>query len=291
MKKALIVINQISGNSASIDEKKIFEIYEKEYEIHVAKIVDEHSEWSGEGYDLVVVCGGDGTFNRAINNNLDSNAEMVYYSFGTFNECAKAKGISKHDKLDKIKLEEYATANDDFFSYVLAAGTFTPLGYVVDTKKKKKFGILAYLSKVIAEYKVNSIKAKIVADGIAYEDNYTIIMVIDSMRCFGFKFNKLYEPNNRKVQILLLKSPGKNTFINKIKIFFPMFRAFFIGFKKEYQSKKMLFKTVENVSIFLDNPEIFNIDGESMRFDDRIDIQVKIPKNNIYIGNAELIQK
>ena len=116
-------------------------------------------------------------------------------------------------------------------------------------------------------------------------------MALDSMRCFGFKFNHLYKPDDGKVHLLLINSPGANTFVNKVKIFFPMFRAFFIGFRKEVISKNLIFKGVENVNIKLEHPEVFNVDGEALKVVNEVDINVKKPQNGIYIGNFENIKK
>lgn len=290
MKKCLIVINYLSGHSQNVDEQKLYDKFCKDYIVNVVKIRTKKDNWSAEGFDLIVICGGDGTFNYAMNNAISGNTDVIYYSCGTFNECAKAKG-TKGSETDKIQLKEYATANKRFFGYVLAAGSFTPLGYIVPPEKKKKLGIFAYLLKVVGQYRVYNIRAKIKADGKCFDDNYTLVMAIDSMRCFGFKFNKMYRPDDGMVHLLLIKSPGKDNFINKVKIFFPMFRAFFIGLKKELNKKNIVFTAVEHAEIELSETVTFNIDGEEATFENKIDVVVKVPQNNVYIGNFDTISK
>lgn len=107
-------------------------------------------------------------------------------------------------------------------------------------------GVLAYLLRVVREYKVWNIGARVTADGDVYTGNYTLIMAIDSMRCFGFRFNRLYEPDDGKVHLLLVRSPGKDNFVNRVRIFFPLFRAFFIGFGKEKHGKDITFRAVKS---------------------------------------------
>ncbi len=292
MKKCLIVINEISGKGSLVDEKKLIDLYSKDYEVDITRIVDETTLWSGKGYDLVIACGGDGTLNNVINGELDKHTEVIYYSFGTFNETDKGKGRNLRTAGDQAQLKEYATANDKIFSYVLAAGSFTSLGYVVDTDIKKKFGIFAYFTKVVSVYKVHSIRAKVTIDNKTYLNNYTLMMVIDSKRCFGFHFNRLYRPDNGKVQVLLIKSPGrKDNFRNKVKMFFPFFRAFFVGFDKEYESKNIIFKSAEKVTIELEGKETFNIDGEAMDFNGKIDVNVNATTKGIYFRNPKEVKK
>lgn len=287
MKKCLIVINELSGQSKNIDEQKLLNLYSMDYEVTLERIKTSEDDWSPDGYDVVVVCGGDGTFNRTINKIKDPSIDIIYYSFGTFNECAKTKGKVNENL---IKLDEFAMANKRLIGYVAATGSFTPLGYIVPPDQKKKFGIFAYIKKVIGQYKVYNIPATIKFNDFEISNNYTLIMVIDSKRCFGFKFNKLYKPNDGQVHVLLIRSPGKNSFINKVKIFFPLFKAFFIGLRKEINKKNIVFKSAKSLHIKLTEETPFDVDGDMYMFED-LNIKVVHPQNNIYIGNFDKVKK
>ena len=116
--------------------------------------------------------------------------------------------------------------------------------------------------KVIAAYKVYDIEAEIEAGDKKYSGHYSLIMAIDSNRCFGFDFNKCYRDGEDDFHLLLIKTTGKNNLIGKIRMFFPFFRAFFIGFKEEYHSKNIDFMPVSDVKIELKKEQIFCIDGE-----------------------------
>lgn len=280
MDKCLIVINDLCGRSKLVNESKIKALYSQYFDTTVVRIKTRDDTWSPDGYHTIVICGGDGTFNKTINSVKDSETDIIYYSFGTFNEFAKNR-INKKDYYNA--LTEYVAANRSFIGYVCATGSFTPLGYIVPEKEKKKMGIFAYVRKIISQYKVYNIPAKINIDGELFEDNYTLLMVIDSKRCFGFKFNHLYKEDDGQVHVLLIKSPGKNNFMNKVKIFFPLFRAFFIGFRKEVHHKNLIFKTAKHIDIKLNEETPFDVDGDKKIFRE-LNINVVIPQNRIYIG-------
>lgn len=289
MKKCLIVINTLSGRSSRIDETALVEKFGAAYSVYVKRILSPSDTWSAKGFSLVVACGGDGTFNRALNVCAEDGADLIYYGAGTFNECAKAKGKSK-DKGEFIGLSEYACANGEYFGYVAAAGSFTPLGYVIPAEKKQRLGILAYLLRVIKEYRVYSIGAAVTADDAVYKGDYTLIMAIDSVRCFGFPFNKLYAPDDGKIHLLLIKSPGKDSLLNRIKIFFPLFRAFFIGFRRETESKNLVFKGVRNLDIKLNGKCVFDVDGDAVAVEGSLKVNVTKPRNKVYIGDFDTIR-
>lgn len=288
MKKCLVVINEMSGRAAKINADKLRDKFGAAYDVDFRYIRSADDDWSADGYSLVVACGGDGTFNRALNRCAASGSNLVYYGFGTFNECAKAKGRDKTAG-EFIRLYEYASVGGTYFGYVAATGSFTPLGYIVDCEQKQKMGILAYLLRVVREYKVWDVGADIAADGRNYRGRYTLIMAIDSMRCFGFRFNRLYRPDDGKVHLLLIKSPGKNNLANKIKIFFPLFRAFFIGFRRETERGNIVFRAVSDMRIKTDRPYVFDIDGDAAEPGDDIHIMVEKTNNEVYIGDLDML--
>ncbi len=284
MKNCLVVINKMSGRAAKIDKEKLLAKFGAAYSVTLKEILSPEDDWSADGFSLVVACGGDGTFNRALNRCAEAGADLIYYGFGTFNECAKAKG-TKRGSREFIRLCEYASAGGSYFGYVAAAGSFTPLGYIVPAAEKQKIGVLAYLLRVIKEYRVWNIPARVSADGSLFDGTYTLIMAIDSARCFGFRFNRLYAPDDGKVHLLLIKSPGKDNLINRARIFFPLFRAFFLGFGKEYNGKNMIFRAVKDLDITLLSPAVFDVDGDRRVFENTAQIRVTTPKHKVYIGD------
>lgn len=267
MKKALIIKNELSGNSNSITIDELQKVFCKDFITSTIIIKNKKMNYDVEGYDRIIVSGGDGTLSTFIN--LEHNAttkasELFYVSSGTLNE----KENNSYNEKNKIKKMNATIGqiNDHYFSYVLATGTFTPLGYVVSDREKKKHKAMAYIHYVLKEYKVHHISASLYNQDqtINLNDTYAIIMLLINESCFGLKFNRLYKKNKDKIYLLTIKAPKKKTLIGKIILFFSLFRAFIIGFNKEKRSKKINFIAIDELSIDLKKDEPFCADGELM---------------------------
>ncbi len=273
-KHCLIVINKLSGNADQVNIGELKEKLSHTYSNFEVKYIPEDVEQLDvTTFHGVAVCGGDGTLNHIINENVPLSTSLYYVPCGTLNEVYSAQ---KESTLTLV-----GHAGDLLFSYVCASGTFTPLGYSTSISAKKRFKALAYVSKVLKEYKVENIKARFNVDGKAFEGQYTLIMLINSPRCFGFNFNKAYSKG--EMCLLTIKSPGRNTLVNKIKIFFPFFRTFFIGFKKRYESKSVLFTPLKHVDLELTSPTVFCLDGEKYEISKSVGISITKLKNPIKI--------
>lgn len=256
-KKCLIVINRLAGNYRSYDAEALKKRFSEEYEVTVLYVPEEApASTPAEGYDLIAVCGGDGTLNHLINSKISIGTEVRFYPSGTLNEAADRR-VRRGRTISAV-----GNAGGRLFSYVLAAGTFTPLGYVVDAKRKQRFKALAYIARVIKEYKVYRIPAELTVDGKRKEGVFTLIMVINSPRCFGFRFNRMYRDGG-PMCLLTVRAPESDGILGKIKIFFPFFRAFFVGFGKPKESSLITFTPFAALNVSLKERVTFCADGEA----------------------------
>lgn len=254
--RCVIVINRLSGNGNRADERTLKSAFERGYSVDFYYITQKQMLKDFSAYERIVVCGGDGTLNGILNSKMRDDVEIIYLPYGTLNEFYKG-GIK-----DNHFLKDICFANDLYFSYVMAAGIFTPIGYCVNDKKKRKYKALAYISHVVKEYKIHRIKAKLTTQDYCDEGEYSLIMAIDSPRCFGFRFNRLFKTDDGIMHLLTIKAPKSSGLLCKIKIFFPLFRAFFIGFGKPYHSKNMDFRPFDSLQISLSEDVDFDVDGE-----------------------------
>lgn len=264
--KCLLLINASSGNSGSLQNdgalvselKKTYGTVEKkvflaEEQIDIAR--------EASGFDALALCGGDGTFNYALNALRNRKIDLIYIPCGTFNDCAHTlKKIEKTSPSGSYRLD-LGEINGRLFSYVAAAGSFTPIGYLPKSAHKKIFKRLVYYFYAFREYKIHRIEAKIFLDGNrTFEGCYTLLMAVNSRYVFGFSFNRLFRQNDGKGQLLLIKSP-RGPF-KLIKMFCLFFRAFFVGFDEEYAGKNVEFVSFSKCRIETADPPDFCVDGE-----------------------------
>ena len=283
MKKCLIIINKNAGSSKKISFEKVEKCLGNRYLYDHIYIPDGNLD-NNAGYDAFAVCGGDGTLGSILQLVYDKPVDLFYFPVGTLNDKAKAQRYKQHKsicpscdgykssakpvvygKCEKILREgKYETTDCDgkVFAYVFAAGSFTPIGYTSQSSEKKKFGILAYVSKIIKEYKPHRLKAVIDNNGKTYRGEFSLIMFVKSPRCFGFSFNKAFDAESTSGHMVAIRSPKHNGFWGYIEMFFPFFRVFFMGLKKEKTQGKIIFEKVYSTKMTLTNNVDFCKDGE-----------------------------
>ncbi len=275
MKKIIVVINKMSGNGCSIDTQIFVEQLKSQYEVlRVYELKNKTDVYSVEGADVLAICGGDGTLSNAIEIAEKNGIEILYSPCGTLNESQKANA-----EKNVFDIYESGMMNNVRFAYVAATGIFTRIGYATKNEQKQKLKFFAYWLEVLKSYKVEKINAKIETDKGNLEGDFTLIMFIDSSRCFGFKFNKLFVPNDKKLQLLTIKTPKCKGLFAKIAVFFPLFRAFFVGFGKEHFGNTLNFWTIEKAKVVLDNQHKFCIDGEEIDMAGEFEVNVSPLKN------------
>lgn len=301
MKKCLIIINKNAGSCRKISFDRVERILGADY-LYTHFTLPCSLSVPYAGYDAIAVCGGDGTLSSIMQQVWNKDINFYYFPAGTLNDKARAtKHLSRskilseqnktlvvgryssdndstnagntsassfciNDYIKKAAIESSAKADtpqkQGLFTYVLAAGSFTPIGYCSSVERKKKFGILVYLANVIKEYKPHKIGAEIATSTHKFSGDFTLIMLIKSPRCFGFSFNRAYNQNAKSGHLLAIRASKHMGALGYVEMFFPFFRAFFIGLKKEKTKGALIFTEADNIKIMLKQDTVFCKDGE-----------------------------
>lgn len=112
-------------------------------------------------YDLIIVCGGDGTINQVVNGIVKSNffCNLGIIPSGTSNDLARFLHLpSSPVDCAKLIIEgnsiniDIGLANEQYFINVLAIGSFASVSHNVDKTLKSTFGKLSYYLKAIESF-------------------------------------------------------------------------------------------------------------------------------------------
>ena len=220
-----------------------------------------------EGQDLILICGGDGTFNEAVSAIMESGVQVsiAYIPLGTTNDLARSlnmpiKDISITKKLldSKAKVLDIGKFNEDkYFTYIAAFGIMTDVSYKTSQKAKNKFGKLAYYMKAIKELiKIPTYKVKIKFDEEELEGEFIYGGISNSMSIAGFKwFNQEdIDLSDGKFEAIFIRKP------KKLSGYFRLINDFR---HKDYMvNRDFVYFKASNIQIQTDQNVAWTIDGE-----------------------------
>lgn len=174
---------------------------------------------SADEFDLIVVCGGDGTLNEVITGLAQKGIDLPigYIPAGTLNEWSSSLGIARkitnaakdivNGTLTTLDIGQFG---DKYFSYTASFGAFTSASYDTPQDAKNFLGQAAYILGGIKS--LSNIKAthlKFTADDRVYEGDYLFGGVANSLSLGGVvKFDRrTVKLNDGVFEVLLIKKP------------------------------------------------------------------------------------
>ena len=220
-----------------------------------------------EGQDLILICGGDGTFNEAVSAIMETGVQIsiAYIPLGTTNDLARSlnmpiKDISITKKLleSKAKVLDIGKFNEDrYFTYIAAFGVMTDVAYKTSQKAKNKYGKIAYYMKAIKELiKIPTYKVKIKFDEEELEGEFIYGGISNSMSIAGFKwFNEEdIDLSDGKFEAIFIRKP------KKLSGYFRLLNDFR---HKDYMvNRDFVYFKASNIQIQTDKNVAWTIDGE-----------------------------
>ena len=210
-------IKEIRNNLEEQNMQVNIQLTKKEY--NAKNIVMDYIEET----DLILICGGDGTFNEAVSALMELDVKdisIAYIPMGTTNDLARSldmpiKDISVTQKLLESKakvLDVGKFNNNQYFCYVAAFGVITDVAYKTSQKAKNKYGRLAYYMKAIKELiHIPTFKVRIEYDEEELEGEFICGGITNSESIAGFKwFNREdIDLADGKFEAIFIRKPKK----------------------------------------------------------------------------------
>ena len=226
MKKMLFVMNPCSGQKKA--NKYLLEILDMfnrggyEVTVHITAGPGDATEAvcrQCTGMDLVVCCGGDGTFNETVSGLLKAGQDIPvgYIPAGSTNDFAASMKLPS-DVLDAVQniLDGEPVAYDAgdfggrFFSYVASFGAFTRASYATPQSIKNALGHTAYVLEGINELsQIRKEHIRMELDDETVEDDYLFGAVCNSTSVGGILTLNPEEVDmaDGLLEILLVRAP------------------------------------------------------------------------------------
>ena len=246
----------------------------------------------GEDFDVVVICGGDGTISEAVNAiaSLKKKPKLAILPTGTVNDIAHNFNITRNLKKAISLIFEGSSfscdcikVNDRYGLYVMGAGIFTETSYTTSQRSKKIWGRLAYAFHGIKKiFKTKNVDLKFNANGQNLTTKTPLFLIINSRYVAGFKINKTNICDDGKVLLAILTTDKDHPrFIDLCRI-----AKLFLKGTDSVNKKFIIKKDVSSLEIDAEQTINFNLDGELFQAK-RLQINIKnkfidiiVPKNN-----------
>ena len=272
MKKLLFVMNPCAGmrkaNKVLPEILGLFNRYG--YDVHV-HITDGRADGEqvvaqrAKDMDLVVCCGGDGTFNETVSGVLKSGEKVPigYIPAGSTNDFAVSLGL-KSNPVEAAKqiMEGTETAYDvgcfggRYFTYVSSFGIFTKASYATPQSLKNSLGHAAYLLEGIQELsQLKKLAVRMELEGEVLEGEYLFGAISNSTSLGGVM--KL-DPSQVDMadglfEVLLVRMP---------KDLLELSECITAIQKQTYNCKIMTFRTAKKVTVYAAETMDWTLDGE-----------------------------
>ena len=273
MSKVLFVVNPVAGKMMSakymMDILRIFNINDALPTVYTTQSSGDacgYVEKNASNYDRVVCCGGDGTFSEVVTGIVKSNIKtpIGYIAAGSTNDLAKTLGIPANIKKaaenavsgQPFNIDVGLVNDDKIFTYVASFGLFTKTSYSTPQELKNTLGHLAYVlegAKELSNIKGYNMEVK--TDSEIVKGEFIFGAITNSLSIGGvFKYpSSRVSLNDGNFEIMMIKRPKDlvelGNIVNSMN-------------NGTFNDKNILFIQAPKLSINIDSPCPFTLDGE-----------------------------
>lgn len=230
-------------------------------------------------FDILIIAGGDGTVKLAVTVLMgipkDKRPALGYIPTGTVNDAGKAVGYrgSIRQALKVLKtgathMVDVCKVNNEYFTFVCAAGAFSDISYVVKRGSKKILGRLAYYFYALSQvFKHREIEAEVEVKDQTFTVKTPFLLIMNSRNVGGFPVNFDYSVKDGLVEVYITKPGLFNGLLHY---------AFF-----KVKTTKL---KVDHIKVTLKGDEYWCFDGER---GDRKSVEISVLKQELkVIGKA-----
>ena len=283
MKKMLFVMNPYSGmRRANKYLVEIIELFNRAgYEV-ITHMTQGPGDAIGivaskaHAVDLIVCCGGDGTFNETISGLLAAGADVPlgYIPAGSTNDFAASLKLSGNvlqaaqDILEGQPVSyDVGKFGDRYFSYVASFGAFTKASYSTPQSIKNALGHTAYLLEGINELsQIKKEHVRMEIDGQVVEDAFLFGAISNSTSVGGILTLSpdVVDLADGQMEILLVRAARSVTEIAE---------CIQAVQSQKYNCAMITFRSAKKVRIFA-NPDMpWTLDGEREEGHAQVDVE------------------
>ena len=284
MKKMLFILNPNAGmkkaSRSLTDILAVFNRADFDVRVYITQAQGDATRAAktmAKEVELVVCCGGDGTFNEVISGMLEAGLQLPvgYIPAGSTNDFAASLGLSADLLMAAAAIVEgtpqaYDAGRfaDRYFSYVASFGAFTKASYHTPQNIKNAFGHTAYLLEGIQELsQIRKHHVKLTLDdNEVLEDDYLFGAICNSTSVGGIVSldPKQVDLQDGKFEVLLIRSPKTLQEIPECLLAVQ---------KQQYNSAMMTFRSASCITVEADPAMAWSLDGEKGEGSERILIQ------------------
>ncbi len=272
MKKMLLVVNPTAGmRKAARLLPEITAIFNRaDYDVHTY-ITAAQSDAEcvvcarAAEMDLVVCCGGDGTFNETVSGLLRSGADVPlgYIPAGTTNDFASSLRLP----LDPLKAAreiidgapqpyDVGMLGSRYFAYVASFGAFTKASYTTPQSVKNALGHTAYVLEGIQELsQIRNVAVRMELDGEEIAGNYLFGAICNSTSVGGILTldPKQVDMADGQFEVLLVRAPKD---FNEIRECIQALST------QKYNCGMITFRSARHVTVHASPDMPWTLDGE-----------------------------
>lgn len=218
MKSAFFLYNPQSGRGriGECRDEILASLHRHGYQCEPVEIDFTQNPFVGrEEVDLVVVAGGDGTINFALNcmRELRLDIPMGIIPAGTANDFARAIGMdsdpvraAEQIATGRIEHLDCGQANDRYFVNIFSFGLFTTTSQHTSDESKHRWGKLAYIVEGLKELRrLHHIPLQITADGEHFDLDTLIALIFNGETAGGFHLARRSSLKDGHFDCLLLE--------------------------------------------------------------------------------------